>query len=127
MDTILLQEKIDRLLNTVRLLFPDGNNGREVYSDDWVLLNKRIHDQIDELYHQRGDTVEQEAALCFAMLMGYCVSMYANSEDEYRKQAVLSRSLNLLNVLPPSHLQEQLSAVFHKMHKLCGICIVNEI
>ncbi len=127
MNTILLQEKIDSLLNSVRLLLPDGSDMEYVYSDDLAQLNKSIHDQIDELYHQRGDTVEQEAALCFAMLMGYCVSMYANSEDEYRKQAVLSRSLNLLNVLPPSHLQEQLSAVFHKMHKLCEICIVNEI
>lgn len=122
MNSIFLQEKIDRLLDSVRLLLPDGSNMGYVYSEDLAQLNKSIHGQINELYSQRGKTVEQDANLCLAILMGYGVSMYANPEDEDRKQAVLGRSLNLLNVLPPSLLQQQLSAVCHEMHELCEIC-----
>ncbi|MCM1874024.1 UpxZ family transcription anti-terminator antagonist [Bacteroides thetaiotaomicron] len=47
--------------------------------------------------------------------------MYANPEDEERKQAVLTRSLSLLDVLPPSLLKQQLSAVCHGMQELCEI------
>lgn len=115
MNTILLQEKIDSLLNSVRLLLPDGSNMGYVYSDDLALLNKRIHDQIDELYFQRGETVEQEAALCLAILVGYSVSMYANSEDEVQKQSVLGRSKKLLQVLSPSFLKQQLFEISHEM------------
>ena len=32
-------------------------------------------------------TAEQEAALCLSLLMGYSVSMYANPEDEIKKQS----------------------------------------
>lgn len=121
MNTILLQEKIDSLLNSVRLLLPDGSNMGSVYSDDLALLNKSIHDQINELYIQQGETVEQEAALCLSILMGYSVSMYANSEDEVQKQSIWRRSKKLLQVLPPSLLQQQLSAVCHEMQKLYEI------
>lgn len=68
-----------------------------------------------------GKTPEQDATLCLAILMGYNVSMYANPEDEERKQAVLIRSLSLLDVLPPSLLKQQLSAVCHEMQELCEI------
>ena len=40
MNAILLQEKIDRLLNSVHLLLPDGGNMGYVYSDDLAQLNK---------------------------------------------------------------------------------------
>ena len=68
-----------------------------------------------------GETPEQDATLCLAILQGYNVSMYANPEDEERKQAVLTRSLSLLDVLPPSLLKQQLSAVCHGMQELCEI------
>lgn len=77
--------------------------------------------KIIDLYSQRGKTPEQDATLCLAILMGYNVSMYANPEDEERKQAVLTRSLSLLDVLPPSLLKQQLSAVCHEMQELCEI------
>ena len=82
MDTIVLQEKIDNLLNSVRKLLPGGSNLGDIYADDLSLLNKSIHDRINELYSQHGRTPEQEAALCLALLMGYNVSQYANPEDE---------------------------------------------
>lgn len=115
MNTILLQEKIDSLLNSVRLLLPDGSNMGYVYSDDLALLNNRIHDQIDELYSQRGETVEQEAALCLAILMGYSVSMYADPEDESQRQNILYRSQRLLDNIPSFSLRQQLSEICHEL------------
>ena len=49
MDTIVLQEKIDNLLNSVRKLLPGGSNLGDIYADDLSLLNKSIHDRINEL------------------------------------------------------------------------------
>lgn len=89
--------------------------------DDLSELHQAIHEKIIDLYSQRGKTPEQDATLCLAILMGYNVSMYANPEDEERKQAVLIRSLSLLDVLPPSLLKQQLSAVCHEMQELCEI------
>lgn len=89
-----------------------------MYLDDLSALQRSIHKQINDLYSQRGDT-EQDATLCLAILQGYNVSMYANPEDEDRKRSVLQRSLTLLDVLPPSLLKQQLSAVCHGMQELC--------
>ena len=108
MNAILLQEKIDRLLDSVRMLLPDGSNIGFVYSDDLANLNKSIHDQMDELYIRRGETVEQEATLCLAVLMGYNVSMYANSDDEKKKQFMLERSKYILSQLLHSQLRTRL-------------------
>lgn len=116
MNAILLQEKIDRLLNSVRLLLPNGSNRGYVYSDDLAQLNKSIHDLINELYSQRCETVEQEAALCLAILMGYSVSMYANSEDEVQKQSILERAKKLLRVLSPSLLKKQLFTIYFELY-----------
>lgn len=118
---LLLQEKIESLYNQVnRLLHLSETNGY-IYADDFSELHKAIHEKIMDLYSQRGKTPEQDATLCLAILMGYNVSMYANPEDEERKQAVLTRSLSLLDVLPPSLLKQQLSAVCHEMQELCEI------
>lgn len=121
MDAVILQENIEGLLNLVRMLLPGGGSAGCVYLDDLSALQRSIHKQINDLYSQRGKTPEQDATLCLAILMGYNVSMYANPEDEERKQAVLIRSLSLLDVLPPSLLKQQLSAVCHEMQELCEI------
>ena len=115
MNTILLQEKIDRLLDSVRLLLPDGNNMGYVYFDDLAQLNKSIHDQINELYFQRGETMEQDVALCLAILMGYSVSIYANPEDEFHKQNILYRSQKFLEDIPSFPLRQQLSAICYEI------------
>ena len=100
------------------MLLPGGGSAGCVYLDDLSALQGSIHEKINDLYSQRG---EQDATLCLAILQGYNVSMYANPEDEERKQAVLTRSLSLLDVLPPSLLKQQLSAVCHGMQELCEI------
>ena len=103
------------------MLLPGGGSAGCVYLDDLSALPRSLHEKINALYSQRGETPEQDATLCLAILQGYNVSMYANPEDEERKQAVLTRSLSLLDVLPPSLLKQQLSAVCHGMQELCEI------
>ena len=119
MDAVILQENIEGLLNLVRMLLPGGGSAGCVYLDDLSALQRSIHKQINDLYSQRGKTPEQDATLWLAILQGYNVSMYANPEDEDRKRSVLQRSLTLLDVLPPSLLKQQLSAVCHGMQELC--------
>ncbi len=115
MDTIVLQEKIDNLLGSVHKLLPVGSDMGNIYADDFSLLNKSIHNQINELYSQHGRTPEQEATLCLALLMGYSVSMYANPEDELKKQAILLRTWKILPLLPLSPLKEHLLSVYNEL------------
>ena len=113
MDAVVLQGKIDNLLRSAYRLLPAGSNTENLYADDFSLLNKNVHDLINELYSQKGRTIEQEATLCLALLMGYSVSMYANPEDELKKQTVLLRTLKVLSLLPLSPLKEQLLSVYN--------------
>ncbi len=108
MENILLQEKIENLKSLANNLLHIGDRQDNVFVDDFTLLNKSIYDLINELYSQRGKTLEQEATLCLALLMGYSVSMYANPDDEFKKQSVLKRSRKILPTLPPSSVKEQL-------------------
>lgn len=116
MDTLVLQGKIDCLLSSVHKLLPiGGNNIGYIYADDLSALNYSIHTQINELYSQRGNTVDQEATLCLAILTGYSVSMYSNAEDESKKYHTLVRSQELLQILSPSSLKEQLLAICNEL------------
>jgi len=74
-----------------------------------------IHEQINDLYPCHGKTAEQEAALCLSLLMGYSVSMYANSEDEAKKKTVLRRSQMILKNQLPSPLKIQLHTIYDKL------------
>ena len=112
MVSFLLQENIDELQHLADHLLHIGDKNGYVYADDLSALQQSIHEKINDLYSQRGETPEQDATLCLAILQGYNVSMYANPEDEDRKRSVLQRSLTLLDVLPPSLLKQQLSAVY---------------
>ena len=89
-----------------------------LYADDLAQLNKEIYDKISELYPLKGNTVVQEASLCLAILTGYSVSMYANAEDEKRKQVVLARSHKIVNALSPVTLKHQLLTICEKMCSL---------
>ena len=107
MVSFLLQENIDELQHLADHLLHIGDKNGYVYTDDLSALQQSIHEKINDLYSQR------------AILQGYNVSMYANPEDKDRKRSVLQRSLTLLDVLPPSLLKQQLSAVCHGMQELC--------
>lgn len=110
-----LQEKIEHLQQMANELISTSCNAGNIYSDNLSLLNRRIHQQIDELYPLRGKSDEQEAARCLAMLMGYSVSMYANPDDERKRQTVLKRSQKLLESLSPCPLKEQLHHIYSQL------------
>lgn len=115
MDTLVLQGKIENLLSSVSNLLLIGNHIGYIYADEFSDLNHDIHNQINELYPLRGNTVEQDANLCLAILMGYSISVYANPEDEFKKRKVLVRSQRLLQTLSPSFLQRQLSSTYNEL------------
>ena len=110
-----LQEKIDKLQNTVHALLHKSHSMECVYIDDIARLNNEIHEQINDLYPCHGKTVEQEAALCLSLLMGFSVSIYANSEDEAKKRTVLRRSQKIMKNQLPSPLQIQLHTIYDKL------------
>ena len=110
-----IQGKIDKLQKTVDTLLHMGENASCICVDDLALLNKEIHEQINDLYLYHGETAEQEAALCLSLLMGYSVSVYANSEDEVKKRAVLRRSQEIMKKRLPSPLKIQLHTIYDKL------------
>ena len=110
-----IQDKIEKLQKTVDTLLHMGENMDCICVDDLSLLNNEIHEQINDLYLYHGETTEQEAALCLSLLMGYSVSMYANPEDELKKQTVLLRTGKILPLLPPSPLKEHLLSAYNEL------------
>ena len=115
MTTSCLQEKIDKLQNTVHALLHKSNYMAGVYVDDLARLNNEIHEQINDLYLYHGETTEQEAALCLSLLMGYSVSMYANPEDEIKKQTILIRSQKIIQNLFSSPLKNRLHTIYNEL------------
>lgn len=110
-STNLLQDKLDSLYHTANALLHPTADGDCIFVDDFACLNQAIHEQINTLYPYRGKTADEEAALCLALLMGYSVSLYANPDDEAKKQVVLDRSREVLTILPSSLLKDQLLAM----------------
>lgn len=95
-----------------RILLPSQGGAGIAYADNLSELNSRIHSQLTELYSCHGATPEQEASRCLAMLMGYSVSMYANPDDERKKQTILKHSQQLIESLLPSSLRDRLIAFY---------------
>lgn len=111
-----LQELIDHLQQTAHSFLSAIDTGC-VYPDEISDINHDIHSQINELYDRRKEamTVNQEAALCLTLLMGYSVSMYANPEDEEKRKSVLDYSHRVITSLPSSSLKFQLQNLLLEM------------
>ena len=107
-----LQDKIFHLHNQAHRLLHIECSGSYLYADDLAQLNKDIHNEMNELYPLHGSTPEQDASLCLALLLGYSVSLYASLEDDLKREHILSRSLELLETLPPSPLIYCLQRVY---------------
>ena len=115
MEYSLLQAKIANLEKASQTLINLFSSTTTLYLDDFSNFNQKIHTMIIELYSYRGSTVEQEASLCIAMLMGYSVCMYANPEDEIKKQVLLERSRTVMEEHLPLSLKHQLLALSNKL------------
>lgn len=85
-----------------------GLDGDPIYAEHFSRLNKEIQILSDALYSVKGDTPEEEADICLALLMGYNATIYSDKDKEAKKQSILDRAWEVLEQLPPSLLKCQL-------------------
>lgn len=85
-----------------------GLDGDPIYAKHFSRLNKEIQILSDALYSVKGDTPEEEAGICLALLMGYNATIYSDKDKEAKKQSILDRAWEVLEQLPPSLLKCQL-------------------
>ena len=85
-----------------------GLDGDPIYAEHFSRLNKEIQILSDALYSVKGDTPEEEAGICLALLMGYNATIYSDKDKEAKKQCILNRAWEVLEQLLPSLLKCQL-------------------
>ena len=87
-----------------------GMDGSPVYSDDLSRCNGEVYRLTTVLYNSgaKGSTVEEQANVCLALLMGYNASFIDHGEKQKHVQEVLDRCWDLLNALPTSLLKLRL-------------------
>lgn len=102
-----LYKKIEELRRASRELLRLGEADGMVYADDLSRLNREVCRLSRALLKAKGETPEEEAAICVALLMGYTVTMYGNPVEQ-QKQQILDRALYVLDELPVSLLKCQL-------------------
>lgn len=83
-------------------------NDEPIYSDDFCRLNKEVLVKSDSLFTEKSSDIDEEANLCLALLLGYNATIYDNGDKEEKKQAVLDRISNVLELLPASLLKVRL-------------------
>ena len=87
-----------------------GMDGSPVYSDDLSRRNGEVYRLTTALYNSgvQGSTVEEQANVCLALLMGYNASFIDHGEKQTHVQEVLDRCWDILEVLPASLLKLRL-------------------
>ena len=87
-----------------------GTDGSPVYSDDLSHRNGEVYRLTTALYNSgaKGSTIEEQANVCLALLMGYSASFIDHGEKQKHVQEVLNRCWDILEVLPASLLKLRL-------------------
>ena len=87
-----------------------GSDGTSVYSNDLSRLNSEVYQLTTALYDSciQGGTVDEQAEVCLALLMGYNASFIDHGEKREHVQEILNRCWDLLDTLPPSLLKLRL-------------------
>ena len=87
-----------------------GMDGSPVYSDDLSRRNSEVYRLTTALYHSgaKGSTIEEQANVCLALLMGYNASFIDHGEKRQHVQEILDRCWDILDVLPASLLKLRL-------------------
>ena len=87
-----------------------GVDGSPIYSDDLSRRNGEVYRLTTALYNSgaKGSTVEEQADVCLALLMGYSASFVDHGEKQKHVQEVLDRCWNILDTLPASLLKLRL-------------------
>lgn len=101
----IIKQKITEL-QQLAAYFLYSNESSECYViDKWQTIHSRITFYSEELYPIKGNTMEEEADICLALLMGYATSMCRSGE---KVQQVLNRVYAILPLLDTSLLKCQL-------------------
>ena len=105
-----LSEEIVSLQRAAHELMYLGMDGSPVYSDDLSRRNGEVYRLTTALYNSgvKGSTVEEQANVCLALLMGYNASFVDHGEKQIHVQEVLNRCWNILDSLPASLLKLRL-------------------
>ena len=87
-----------------------GMDGSPIYSDDLSRRNGEVSRLATTLYNSGtwGTTVEEQANVCLALLMGYSASFVDHGEKQQHVQEVLNRCWDVLDTLPASLLKLRL-------------------
>ncbi len=87
-----------------------GMDGNLIYSDDLSRRNGEVYRLTTALYNSsaKGSTVEEQANVCLALLMGYNASFIDHGEKQEHVQEVLDRCWDILETLPASLLKLRL-------------------
>ena len=87
-----------------------GMDGSPIYSDDLSRRNGEVYRLTTALYDSgvKGFTVEEQANVCLALLMGYSTSFIDHGDKQKHIQEVLDRCWDILDTLPASLLKLRL-------------------
>ena len=78
-----------------------GVDGTPIYTDRFCQLNTEVFRLSESLLEKKGETDEEEASLCLALLMGYRATAYSDSN----KEGILDRAFIVLDHLGDSVLK----------------------
>lgn len=108
-----LSEETAYLQRAAHELMYLGMDGSPVYSDDLSRRNGEVYHLTTALYNSgaKGSTVEEQANVCLALLMGYSASFIDYGEKREHVQEVLDRCWDILDALPASILKLRLLTV----------------
>lgn len=108
-----LSEETFSLQRAAHELMYLGMDGSPVYSDDLSHRNSEVYRLTTALYNSgfQGSTIEEQANVCLALLMGYSASFIDHGEKQKHVQEVLDRCWDILDALPASLLKLRLLTV----------------
>ena len=109
MSSSLFEEAIN-LQRAAHELMYLGMDGSPIYSDDLSRRNSEVYRLTTTLYNSSiwGTTVEEQANVCLALLMGYSASFVDHGEKQRHVQKVLDCCWDVLDALPTSLLKLRL-------------------
>ena len=105
-----LSEEVASLQRAAHDLMYLGMDGSPIYSDDLSRRNNEVYRLTTTLYNSgvKGSTVEEQASVCLALLMGYNASFIDHGEKCEHVQKILDRCWDILDTLPASLLKLRL-------------------
>ena len=104
----MLRERISALYCAAYELLNLGLNGEPVYADRFSELNWDVRRQSETLIYKQGSSIEEEAALCVALLVAHKAMSFDYGDREANIQKLLDRSFSVLELLPQSLVKCQL-------------------